>query len=141
LYLSAIQEDEMDKKKYLKGDIILEEGTKGEEIFFIISGRVRVYKLINNEKIDLAMLGPDDFFGEMSMFLQSKRSATIEALEDSEILVSNRAGFISAIRTNPNQAIRIISTMAKRLKDAHKVISRLEGERKSYEILLAPFGR
>ena len=131
----------MNKKHFSTGTLVLKEGSTGEEIFFIVTGKVKVFKTINHEEIELAILGPDEFFGEMSMFNQSKRSASVKAIEDSEIMVGNRKIFISTIRKDPNKAIHIISTLTKRLKDAHGIISEIEGERKSYEILLAPFDR
>lgn len=131
----------MNKKHFSAGTLILKEGSTGEEIFFIVTGKVKVFKTINNEEIELAILGPDEFFGEMSMFNQSKRSASVKAIEDSKIMVGNRKIFIATIRKDPNKAIHIISTLTKRLKDAHGIISEIEGERKSYEVLLAPFDR
>ncbi len=131
----------MNKKHFSAGTLILKEGSTGEEIFFIVTGKIKIFKTINNEEIELAILGTDEFFGEMSMFNQSKRSASAKAIEDSEIMVGNRKIFISTIRKDPNKAIFIISTLTKRLKDAHGIISEIEGERKSYEVLLAPFDR
>ena len=130
----------MKRTKYPKGTMILEENSEGEDIFFIVTGKVNIFKTINDEKVDLAVLGEKDFFGEMSMFLQHKRSASVEALEDCEIIVGNKQEFINAIKENPNKAIRIISTMAKRLQAAHKFISSLEGQVKGFKILLTPFG-
>lgn len=131
----------MHLKDYPKGAIIIEEGIKSDNIYFITTGRVRIFKIINNEEINLATLGPGDFFGEMSMFLGSKRTATVQALDYTEIKVGDKKNFISSIRKDPNMAIKVIATMAKRIKKAHDIISRLEGERKSYEILLSPFDR
>jgi len=129
----------MKEKKYPKGALILAEGSTGEEIFLIISWKVRVFKTINEEKVELGILGRNDFFGEMSMFLDRKRTASVEALENSKIKVGNKAVFVNSIKKNPNSAIRIISTLIKRLYAAHKIISEKEGQIKGYEILLTPF--
>ena len=129
----------MKKIKYPKGTVILKEDTDGEEIFFISSGKVKVFKTIDGTDVKLAVLGTRDFFGEMSMFLQHKRTASVEAIEDCEMIVGNKDDFFNAIKENPDKAIRIISTMAKRLQSAHVIISELEGQVKGFSVLLAPF--
>ncbi len=129
----------MKKVQYSKGDVILKEDSTGDEIYFIISGKVKVYKTIEGEEVELGVLKGNDFFGEMSMFLQNKRSASVQALEDTEILVGNKNTFIEAIKKNPNKAVLVISTLVKRIKKAHDIICRLEGQVKGFEVLLSPF--
>ena len=129
----------MKKIKYTKGSLILKENSAGEEIYFIVSGKVKVFKTIGEEKLELGVLGINNFFGEMSMFLQHKRSASVEALEDSVLVVGNKNEFINAIKKNPDKAILIISTLVKRIKRAHDLICELEGQAKGFEILLTPF--
>ncbi len=129
----------MKKAKYTKETVIIEEDSAGEEIYFITSGRVKIFKIIEGEKVELGILGPKEFFGEMSMFLQHKRSASVEAIEDCEMIVGNKEDFVNAIKENPNKAIHIISTMAQRLQSAHKIISGLQGQVKGFEVLLTPF--
>ncbi len=60
----------MDIKNYKKGDLIIQEGSVGQEMFFISKGKVNVFKMIDEEKVDLAALGVDEFFGEMSLVLE-----------------------------------------------------------------------
>lgn len=129
----------MRKVKYSKGDIILKEDSIGDAIYFIVSGKVKVYKAIEGEEVELGVLGTKDFFGEMSMFLQNKRSASVQALEDTEILLGSKNEFIETIKKNPNKAILVISTLVKRIKKGHDIICDLEGQVKGFEVLLSPF--
>ncbi|MBN1899222.1 MAG: cyclic nucleotide-binding domain-containing protein [Spirochaetes bacterium] len=125
----------MEKKRFGKGELILQEGTKGNEMYVIISGKVKVFKTIDNKRIELAQMGPDDFFGEMSLFLQKPRSASIEAVTNCEILIHDQKSFVQVIQEDPDFALQVIKTMAGRLLDAHNVISKIEGEKKSLEIM------
>ncbi len=125
----------MDIKKFKKGDLILQEGSLENEMYFISYGKVNVFKVINEEKIDLAILGPDAFFGEMSMFLREHRTASIEAMEDTEIKGYSKETFINLIRDDPDVALEVITTMAQRIKDAHGIISKMMGEKKGLEII------
>ena len=61
------------------GTVIFEEGSTGEEMFGVISGRVEL-RMANGHSFSL---GPDDTFGEMAMVDASPRSATAVAVEDS----------------------------------------------------------
>ena len=70
----------MEKKKFLKGDFICRENSPGTEMFVILSGKVEVYKTINSEKIALNVLKPGDFCGEMSLLLNSDRTASLVVL-------------------------------------------------------------
>lgn len=122
-------------KYFKKGNIILKEGSISKEIYVILSGKVKVFKTIDKEKIELAELGPDDFFGEMSLFLHIPRTATIEAMEDTKILICNKKHFTSMIKEDPELAMQILTTMAKRLHETHNVIVEIEGEKKSLKIM------
>ena len=125
----------MEKKKFLKGDFICRENSPGAEMFVILSGKVGVYKTINCEKIALNVLKPGDFCGEMSLLLNSDRTASLVVLEDTEALILHKEGLLRKIQQDPSFAFDMISRLAKRLKDAQGVISNIEGEKKSLEIM------
>ncbi len=125
----------MEKKKFLKGDFICLENSPGTEMFVILSGKVEVYKTINSEKIALNVLKPGDFCGEMSLLLNSDRTASLVVLEDTEALILHKEGLLRKIQEDPGFAFDMISRLAKRLKDAQGVISNIEGEKKSLEIM------
>lgn len=126
-------------RTYSQGETILNEGSEGEEIYFIQKGKVRVTKTINGDEFELATLNEGTFFGEMSMFLGQKRTATVKAAEETEILVGDKNAFINMIRSNPDKAIEVISTLANRLHEAHRIISDIEGQLKAFTLLLQPF--
>lgn len=123
------------KKRYKKGDIIIQEGTSGKEIFVILKGKARVFKTIDRKKVELSILTQDDFFGEMSLFLQTPRTASVEAMEPTEVMFSNRKDFEAMVKEDPDIAVHILTTMAKRLTEAHNVIIQLEGEKKSLKVM------
>jgi CRP/FNR family cyclic AMP-dependent transcriptional regulator len=121
--------------QFKKGQVIVQENTPGSEMFVIQSGKVRVFKTINEEKVELAIMGKEDFFGEMCLLLECPRSATVEALEDTRILKLTQESFRKSIKTRPEIAERIVTVMARRLLQANAIISKLEGEKRSLEII------
>jgi tetratricopeptide (TPR) repeat protein len=69
------------------GAVIIRQGDKGKSVYVIAAGSVKVSTmLLSGEQVDLAVLWPSDFFGEMSFLTGRPRSATVEALEDTNIL-------------------------------------------------------
>ncbi|MBN1835577.1 MAG: cyclic nucleotide-binding domain-containing protein [Spirochaetales bacterium] len=125
----------METLQFKKGQIIVQENTPGSEMFVIQAGKVRVFKTINEEKVELAILGKEDFFGEMCLLLDHPRSATVEALEDTRLLRLTKESFRGSIKSRPEIAERIVSVLARRLLQANAIIARLEGEKRSLEII------
>jgi cAMP-dependent protein kinase regulator len=69
------------------GEVIIRQGDKGKSVYVIATGSVKVFTtLLSGEQVDLAVLWPSDFFGEMSFLTGRPRSATVEATEDTNIL-------------------------------------------------------
>ncbi len=125
----------MPLKVFKKSELICTEASCGTEMYIILSGRVRVFITVNSEKIDVGEFTTDDFIGEMSLLLDEARSATVEALEDTEVLVVDKEGLLKKIKEDPEFAWNALQRMARRLKEAHMVISNIEGEKKSLEII------
>jgi CRP-like cAMP-binding protein len=66
---------------------IIEQHDAGKSVYIIANGSVKVYAtLLSGERVDLAVLWPGDFFGEMSFLAGKTRTATVETTEDSVIL-------------------------------------------------------
>jgi CRP-like cAMP-binding protein len=130
-----MMEIKMANKKFKKGSIIVTENSSGKEMYIINSGKVKAYKTINGTKIELGILAKNDFFGEMSLLLNKFRSATIEAMEDTEVSIIEPTNMLKEINENPEFALNMIKTMASRINGAHDIISRVEGEKTSLRIM------
>ncbi len=76
-------------KHFERGDWILKEGETGEELFFIKEGEAEVLKGENHKQqpLRLAVLKPGDWIGEMSFLEKEKRSASVRAVDKTEVLV------------------------------------------------------
>ncbi len=125
----------METRVFKKGKTIITEGTAGEEFFIIKSGSVRVYKMLNGERINLSDLKEQDCFGEMNFFLNKKRTASVEALTDTEVYVLDEKLFEILIKTKPAYALYMIKKLIRHLNESHEKISELLGEKKSLEVI------
>lgn len=102
---------------YKKGEIVFREGDAGAEMFIIQSGQVEIYRLINGERCFRRVFEKGDFFGEMSLLEQVERSATAEAITDSEIIVINGSTFHHMIQSNIEIAVRMLRKLSGRLRE------------------------
>ncbi len=121
------QKEGMKRVKYPKGTMIIEEDSYAEKIYFIIDGKVKVYKRIKGEKTELGIMGLDDFFGEMSLFLRGKSNVSVETIEDCEMLVGDKGDFVNTMKYNPDKLIHFIAKMTKRLAASEEIISKSKG--------------
>ncbi len=125
----------MEKKRFSEGELICQEGSPGTVMYVILLGRVRIFKIINAEKIELAVFKSGDFCGEMSLLLKGIRTASIEAITDTEVLILSRESLLKKIQQDPHFALNMIRTMAARMRAANVIISQIEGEKTSLEIM------
>lgn len=80
----------LERRFFAKGTNILREGEDGSSAYLIQSGSVMIYSIHNERKIVLANLGVGDIFGETSLILNTVRTASVEALEDCNLIVITR---------------------------------------------------
>jgi len=95
------------------GEVIFEEDSAGHEMFYILSGAVRILK--NNHL--LREMGTGDYFGEMAMLIQVPRTAAaVAAARDTRLVVISQSNFETIIRENPKIVLSILHEMAERLR-------------------------
>src|SRR5260221_7466240 len=100
------------EKNYPKNAVVLTEGETGDSLYMIQSGKVKVF--IGDQEgreMILKILGPGDFFGEMSMIDKQPRSASVTTLESSVFLVLSHAAFEKCVEKIPriaNMVLRVL---------------------------------
>jgi CRP-like cAMP-binding protein len=98
---------------------IVREGEGGIALFVIIQGKARVTQTTpQGQTREMRVLGPGDVFGELALFGDRPRSATITTIEPCECLALHRLEFLEELRRNPEIAIRLLDTLAQRLSEA-----------------------
>jgi len=118
----------LEERRLRRGDVLFREGDAGKELFFIRSGTVIVSKHVKGrvEQV-LARLGSGDFFGEMSLFDDQPRSATIQAEEDTVMYGLDRASLDYLIEQNPRAATafftQVVLVLIKRLRDSSDLVA------------------
>lgn len=113
-------------KSYPRDNLIVLAEDEGDTLFLIVEGQVKV-SIISEDgrEVILAILGKGDFFGEMSLLDGKPRSATVIAIEESKLLTLRRADFARLLERAPELAVRVLGSLAARLRKADRKIESL----------------
>ncbi|KQC12172.1 MAG: hypothetical protein APR63_03335 [Desulfuromonas sp. SDB] len=108
-------------KIFTKGETIFAEGEKGQIMYVIIKGKVRICTIIPGVGEEaLAFYGPGEIIGEMALIEASKRSATVIAEEETETIGFKREKLIEFMQEFPAAGLNIlwvlVRTLAERLR-------------------------
>jgi CRP-like cAMP-binding protein len=100
---------------YSPGTHIIDEGTIAESVFIIVSGKVRIHLSFGREQIELAKLGPGEFFGEMSLIDDHAAVATVEAEEPTSVVTLTRADFKALVSSRTEISEKLWESLARNL--------------------------
>ena len=116
-------------KQFKKGDLIIKEGDTAATAFVINKGHVEVKKItLKGESVLIARLDPGQIFGEMSLFDNSNRSASVYALSDVELSVITKEDFLKYLDNTPPQIKVIIELLLKRLRQTSNLVTLIKTE-------------
>lgn len=107
--------------EYNPGEIIFCEYELGNEFYFILDGRVKIVKIINNREKTIDVMGDGDVFGEMSILEEGEpRSAGAIAVDKVKLLKFHRDNFEALLQGNPQLAYKLLLIFSKRIYDAKR---------------------
>lgn len=113
-------------RRFRKGDIIFQREDEGQAIFIVESGSVRVYfPGSQGSDLTLAVFGPGDFFGEMSLLDGRPRSASAAATADTLAITLERSDFLALLTSRPKAALSVLEVVSRRLRGASEMASDL----------------
>jgi signal transduction histidine kinase len=108
------------------GDLLMAEGSPGGSVYLTISGQFEVTKRSGQQEVQLAICGPGDFFGEISLFDQSPRTASVRAVTDARLLLISQSAFQQVVLANPSALLAILRTVAARLRNNEAMLRQSE---------------
>ena len=110
-------------KTYETGESIVRQGEMGDCMYVIQEGLVEVVKEADGRNIQLAILGKDDFFGEMEVFEHLGRSATVRALIPTRVITVDQKNLLRRIQEDPSLAYRLVQVMSSRVRQSGEQIT------------------
>jgi small-conductance mechanosensitive channel/CRP-like cAMP-binding protein len=99
---------------FAPGELVIRAGDQGGSMFVVHNGRVQVQVSDGGTTRPVAVLSEGAFFGEMALFTGEPRTASVVALEETEVLEIGTAAMKPLFETNPDLAESISWTIAER---------------------------
>ena len=118
--------DAVVKRRFKRGEVIVEQGKKSNALFILLNGRARVVTADSRgREVILATLQPGDHIGEMSLIDNEPHSATVRAEVQTDVLMLGRIEFARCLPENSSMAYAVMRGLVQRLRHADRKIESL----------------
>ena len=112
---------------YSDGEVIVREGEVGDRMFIILSGKVRVSRMLNGRPVRLPELKSGDLFGELAIINREVRSATVSAVGNVQLLSIDKESFFQHVYEDPSLAYPVLHRMSEKIRELNAELSQLRG--------------
>ncbi|MFM9089954.1 MAG: cyclic nucleotide-binding domain-containing protein [Cyanobium sp.] len=99
---------------FAPGEVIVQEGAEGESLYVVLQGTVEVSKQLESQQVVVRQLGMNEVFGEMTLFLDAPRSASVRALDECRLLEVERSAVQALLKNDPALLDRFAALVALR---------------------------
>jgi len=113
-------------RAYADGEAVCRQGDRGDAMFVVQEGCVRVFHEYDGVETLVGQLGPGEIVGEMAVFDQEPRSATVRAAGPARVLTLDKRTFLRQIHDDPTLAWRILERMSFKIRRLNSELSRLK---------------
>ncbi len=112
------------RRRYPGGQALFHMGDEGGSLHVVERGRVKVtIPSSSGDELILAMLGPGEILGELSLFDGEPRSATVQALEETETLCLHRKDLLALMRDRFDVVEKVLAVLARRVRDTDMLLA------------------
>jgi len=112
--------------EFARGEVLFHEGERGDRLYVIERGKVKLGRRSNDGRENLlAVLGPGEMFGELSLFDPGPRTATATVVADAKVQELGHAELIVWLQTNPAVAKHLLESLARRLRRTNEALADL----------------
>jgi CRP/FNR family cyclic AMP-dependent transcriptional regulator len=112
-------------RRFAPHHVVFREGDTSDTCYIVAAGHARaVREHVDGRQIALAHFGPGDIFGELAMFDDEARSATVETLEQVDAIALLGPDFRRLLKLHPDIAVKLVVSLGRRLREANERLSR-----------------
>ncbi|HEX4624133.1 MAG TPA: Crp/Fnr family transcriptional regulator [Solirubrobacteraceae bacterium] len=112
-------------RSFAAGEVVFREGDESNTAYVVRSGHARAIRQHSDGRVlTLANFGPGEVFGELAMFDSDRRSATIEAIDQLDLLAILSADMQRLMREHPDIAVKLVVTLGRRLREVNDRLTR-----------------
>ncbi len=113
-------------KLYSDKEVIFSEGDKGDMMYVIQSGKVKITKKTALKEMVIAEIGSGEIFGEMALFDRLPRSATAAASGEARVLSIDKKKLFASISRDPTLVFKLLESMSRRIRTLNDNIAGLK---------------
>ena len=129
---SALEADDLRRiaevavpRTFAPGQAVFREGDASDTCYVVREGHARAVRSHGDGRtITLATFGPGDIFGELAMFADERRSATVEAIEPTSVVGVLGPDMRRLMGEHPDIAVRLVIALGRRLRETNERLSR-----------------
>jgi len=111
-------------RSFEPGQAVFREGDSSDTCYVVRAGHARAIRTHGDRTITLATFGPGDIFGELAMFEDERRSATVEAIEQMNVVGVLGPDMRRLMGEHPGIAMRLVVALGRRLRETNERLSR-----------------
>ncbi len=112
-------------RRFEPGEVVFREGDASDTCYVVREGHARAIREHGDGRtITLATFGPGDFFGELAMFEDELRSATVEAIEPTLVVAVLGPDMRRLMTEHPEISTRLVISLGRRLREMNERLSR-----------------
>ncbi|MDQ6649935.1 MAG: Crp/Fnr family transcriptional regulator [Actinomycetota bacterium] len=118
--------DQLSRSAVPRGTVVFGEGEQGDTLYILLAGKIKIGRAAADGRENMiALLGPGDLFGELSLFDPGPRTATATALTDAELAALHHDALRPWLSTHPQVAERLLRVLARRLRRTNDAMADL----------------
>jgi CRP/FNR family cyclic AMP-dependent transcriptional regulator len=129
---AALSEDDLARvavvavpRHFDAGETVFREGDESNTCYIVRAGLARaIREHSDGRSITLANFGPGDIFGELAMFDNERRSATVETVASSEVIAVLGGDMRRLLREHPDIAVKLLAALGRRLRETNERLAR-----------------
>ncbi|MBF0451484.1 MAG: patatin-like phospholipase family protein [Candidatus Magnetomorum sp.] len=108
---------EMEHKHIRGGETLFRVNEPGDGMYIVITGRLLIYSLRPDQtEKKITEIGPGEYVGELELIMDERRSMTIKAIRDTELLKLSKVGFEQLIKKHPSALLLMTQNIVKRIR-------------------------
>ncbi len=116
----------MSASRLERGDVLFHEGDQGDRLYVIAEGKIKLGRTSTDGRENLlAILGPGEMFGELSLFDPGPRTATATAVAETQLVSMGQDQLRDVLHQRPNVALTMLTALARRLRKTNDVLADL----------------
>jgi CRP-like cAMP-binding protein len=112
-------------RRFEAGEVVFREGDQSDTCYIVRTGHVRAIREHSDGRtITLATFGPGEIFGELAIFDEEQRSATIECLDETDLVAILSSDMRRMLREHPDISVKLLAALSRRLRETNDRLTR-----------------